>query len=471
MKFTTRNLAIVAIAATATTATVLVAPAQAAVKAGQKCTKVGEVKDGLVCKQVGSKRTYQKQAAAVTTVKPPAGGGAAVAPSALAAARGFDGKTIKVGYIGNVATSPSFPASALFADGGKALTAGFNAYVSKINDAGGIAKKYPVDVVFKEAYYDAAEAAKKYAELKDDSIMIGQIYGTPLTQALRDSLKRDNLIGSPISLDAEWVVGDQFLPIGTTYQAHAINVVDWYIKEGGGAGKTICSLTIAPNPYGVAFEEGYEFIAKKIPFKNGGKFRYSTPDAVAQQLKDAKCDAVANAISGEAHMPPLLTAGDKIGFNPIYLSSSPSFASRRVTPANSTLFSNQVIIVGDGAQWGDPNIPGMKEHVSDITKYAPEYVGAVNPATMWGWAQARSVVALLENAVKLGDMSPAGMNKALATLGKVDHGGVYPSWNYTAQGQRVAPTLNYIGKADISVAGAISVIKPWDSAFAKEYRR
>jgi hypothetical protein len=470
MNRTARSVGVLGAAVTVTTGLFVAGPAQAAVKAGQSCKKLNEVKDGLICKQVGNKRTYQKQAAP-TTKAPAAAGGAAAAPAGLAVTRGFDGKTIKVGYIGNVATNPQFPSSALFADGGKALTAGFNSYISRINDAGGVAGKYKVDIQFKETYYDAAEAAKKYAEFKDDVVMVGQIYGTPVTQALRDALKRDNLIGSPISLDAEWVTGDNFLPIGTTYQAHAINVVDWYIKEGGGAGKTICSLSIAPNPYGVAFEEGYDFYAKKGGFKNGGKFRWSSADAVAQQLKDAKCDAVANAISGEAHMPPLLTAGDKIGYNPIYLSSSPSFASRRVTPANSKLFGDQVIIVGDGAQWADPKVPGMKDHVADITKYANEYVGSVNPATLWGWAQARTVVALLEKAVANGDLSADGMKKAMAGLGTVDHGGVYPSWNYTTPGQRVAPGNVWIGKADISVAGGIAMIKSYEASAVKEYKR
>jgi Periplasmic binding protein len=472
MKVSIRHAGVISFAVIAVAGMVATSPAQAAkAKANDKCTKVGAVKDGLVCTQVKNKRTYQKPAAAPTTVKAAPGATTPASAAGLAPARGFDGKTIKVGYLGNVSTSPQFPSSALFADGGKALTAGFTAYMSRINDAGGIAGKYKVDVNFKEMFYDAAEAAKKYTEIKDDSVLIGQIYGTPATQALRDSLKRDNLIASPISLDAEWVTGDNFLPIGTTYQAHAINGVEWYLKEGGGAGKTICSLTIAPNPYGAAYEEGYDFVAKKVTFKNGGKFRWSSADAVAQQLKEAKCDAVANAISGELHMPALLTAGDKIGYNPIYISSSPSFASRRVTSANSKLFGDQVIIVGDGAQWGDPKIPGMKDFIADITKYADEYVASPNPAALWGWAQARTVVALLENAVKLGDLSPAGMGKALATLGKVDHGGVYPAWDYTTPSTRVAPTPNWIGKADVSIAGAIANIKQWDSPVAKEYKR
>jgi Periplasmic binding protein len=449
--------------------------ASAAVKAGQKCTKLGEVKDGLTCTKVGAKRLYQAKKAPVVTAAPSTVAGAAATPApaaaGLAVTRGFDGKTIRVGYLGSVSTNSAFPSSALFADGGKALTAGYNSYISRVNDAGGIAGKYRIAIDFKETFYDAGEAAKGFAELKDNVAIIGQIYGTPLTQALRDPIKQANLIGAPISLDAEWVTGESWLPVGATYQSQIINVIDWYLKEGGGAGKKVCALSIAPNPYGVAMEEGFDYAAKTLKFNAGAKFRFTTVDATAQQLKDGGCDAVANAISGEAHMPGLLTAGDKIGYNPIYLSNSPSFASRRVTPANSALFGKQVIVSIDGAQWGDTSIPGMKDHMADIAKYAPEYMGNVNPATEWGWAQARTVVALLEKAVALGDVSGDGMKKAMSQLGKVDLGGMYPSWTYGPAGQRVAPSSTFIMKADISVPGGLQLIKPYDAQAAKDYRR
>jgi hypothetical protein len=456
MKHSIRTTVTVASALAAVSGLALVGPASAAtVKAGQKCTKVGEVKNGLVCKQVGNKRTYQKQAAAPTTAAAVVGAATPAPAAGIAAARGFDGKTIKVGYLGNVATSP----------------AGFNAYISRINEAGGIGGKYQVDVLFKEAYYDAAESVKKYTELKDDVVMIGQVYGTPGTQAIRDSLKRDNMVASPISLDAEWVTSDSYLPIGTTYQAHAINLADWYLKEGGGAGKTLCSLSIAPNPYGIALEEGYDFAAKKLGFKNGGRFRFTTADATAQQLKDAKCDGVVTAISGELHTSPLLSAGEKISYFPTYLSSSPTFASRRVTSANSKLYNDQVIVAIDGAQWGDSAIPGMKDFLADMGKFAPQYIGAPNPAAIWGYVQARTVVAALNNAVKLGDLSPDGIKKAIASLGKVTYDGLYPDWNYTTPAQRVAPSQIHVARADVSVKGALQDIKVYDSAAAKEYRR
>ena len=214
------------------TATVVALPAlpafSASAKAGAKCRKVGEVVGGLTCVAKGKSRVYAKVAAPPTTKAPVAssGGAATPAPAGLATVPGFDGKTITVGYLGSVSASPLFPSSAFFADGGKALTAGFNAYIGRVNDAGGVAGKYPINTLFKETFYDAGEATKAYTEVKDKVVMIGQIYGTPLTQALTKTMATDGMTGSPISLDAAWVKDPAMLPVGATYQAQAINIVD-----------------------------------------------------------------------------------------------------------------------------------------------------------------------------------------------------------------------------------------------------
>ena len=177
---------VLALSATAGLAFVAVPAANAATaKAGAKCTKLGEVKNGFVCTAKGKSRVYVAVAAPTTTKAAAAGAAATPAPAAgLANVPGFDGKTITIGYLGNVSVNAQFPASASFATGGKSLSAGFNAAISRLNDAGGIAKKYKVNVAFKETYYTPSEAVKAYAEIKNNVVMIGQVYGTPLTQAL-----------------------------------------------------------------------------------------------------------------------------------------------------------------------------------------------------------------------------------------------------------------------------------------------
>ncbi len=453
---------------TAVTLLVTSVPAANAQKAGATCRKVGEVKNGLKCVQVGKKRVYQKAVAVTTLAAKP---GDTVAPSTgLSTGPGFDGTTITVGYLGNVSVNEQFPASRSFADGGKALTAAFNAYISRVNAAGGVAGKYKIKIDFKETYYTPSEAVKAYAEIKNRVAVIGQIYGTPLTQALEKSLAEDGLIGSPISLDAAWVKSPFLLPVGATYQAQAINLVDYYIKEAGGAGKKICSLALANNAYGNAGEEGFLFAAKELKINAGPAFKTATSAANAQQLKDAGCEAVVVTISGEAQMPPLLSETAKLNYFPIFLGLSPSFASRTVVPSNSAAFGKQMIVAADGAPWYDTKVAGIKQMQDDLKKYAPEQLGSPNPANVWGYSQARTVVALLEKAVANGDLSRAGLKKALDTLGPVKLDGMNPEWNYTTPANRVAPATSNMYKVDISQPGGLDFIKVFTSPAATAFK-
>ncbi len=466
MKHITRALLVLG---TASAVALPAVPAfSATAKAGAKCRKVGEVVGDLTCVAKGKSRVYAKVAAPATT-KAPAAGAATTPAAGLANVPGFDGKTITLGYLGNVSASPQFPTSAFFADGGKSLTAGFNAYISRVNDAGGVAGKYPINILFKETYYDAGEATKAYTEIKDKVVMIGQIYGTPLAQALTKTMATDGMIGSPISLDAAWVKDPAMLPVGATYQAQAINLVDYYLKEGGGAGKKICSVSLN-SAYGIAGEEGYDFALKELKFNAGPKLKWSSADAVMGQLKSGGCDAVVATVSGELHMPGMLSSGDKIDYRPTILALGPSFASKTLVPANSDAFGKQVIVASDNTQWGEETNAGMKQHMADLRKYAPEQINVPNPATVWGYSQAETVVALLEKGVANGDVSRAGLQKAMAGLGTVALGGMFPEWNYGAPGSRVAPSASVIFKVDAAARGGLTAVKPYNSAAAKNYK-
>ena len=466
-----RSTAIGLSLATATLVALPAMSASAAVKPGQACAKLDSVKDGLKCVKKGTKRVYAAAAAPTTIAKAPAPGAAAPAAAPAAAGLqnvpGFDGKTITVAYLGNVSVNSQFPASANFATGGKALTAAFNAYVDRVNAGGGIAGKYPLKVLFKETYYTPSEVAKGYAEVKNQVVMISTIYGTPGTQTLVKSLAEDGLVASPISLDAAWVNNPNILPIGSTYQKQSINVIDYAVKEQAAGNKIWCSLALANNAYGDAGEEGFKTAVKGLNLKLGVSIKTSTAPAQAQQLKDAKCDWVHTTISGEAQMSPLLAETAKLDYFPFITGNSPSAASGSVTPANSAQYAKQVFIAADGVQWGDESNPGMKRHMADLQKNAPEQIGTPNPATIWGYANAFGVVALLNKAVALGDLSKPGMLKALGSLGPVDFDGVYPAWNFNEPTKRIASSQSYIYSIDISTRGALKLIKPYESALAK----
>jgi hypothetical protein len=439
----------ISIGVTLAVAAGLVVPAvtaSAAAKAGGTCKKLGEVVGNLTCTKVGTKRIYKAAAAPTTTaaVAPGAAPAPAPAPTGLQNVPGFDGKTITVGYLGNVSVNSQFPASANFATGGKALTAGFNSYIERVNAAGGIAGKYKIKALFKETYYTPSEVVKAYQEIKNQVVMIGQI-----------------------SLDAAWVNNPNLLPVGSTYQKQSINVIDYAVKEKGAADKVWCSLALANNAYGDAGEEGFKIAAKGLNLKVGVSIKTSTAPAQAQALKDAKCDWVHTTISGEAQMSPLLAETKKLDYFPFITGNSPSAASGSVVPSNSEQYFKQVFIAADGVQWGDKSIPGMKRHIEDLQKNAPEQIGVPNPATEWGYANAIAITALLNKAVALGDLSKAGIVKAMSQLGPVDFDGIYPAWNYVDPAKRVASSQTNIYNVDISTPGALKLIKPYESALAK----
>ena len=118
--------------------------ASAAAKAGGTCKKVGAAEGKFTCVAKGRKKVWAATPAAAVTATTVAAAGAAATPAPVAGLKegpGFDGKTISIAYLGNVAGGP-------FASGGKALTAGFNSVVADLNAKGGVAGKYKLNNIF-----------------------------------------------------------------------------------------------------------------------------------------------------------------------------------------------------------------------------------------------------------------------------------------------------------------------------------
>jgi ABC-type branched-subunit amino acid transport system substrate-binding protein len=446
----------------------------AADKAGGACKSVGAKSGNLTCTAKGRKKVWVAGAAATAaapTTAAPSTPGATTAPAPVEAAglknvAGFDGKTISIGYLGNVAGGP-------FASGGKALTAGFNSVVADVNAKGGIAGKYQINNIFAETTYNPDVTVQKYTELKDKVVMMGQVYGTPNLTALLPKLPQDNIVVSPISLDAEWATNPNILPIGGAYQYMAIDLVDWANQQPANKGKTFCAVAHT-GPYGDAGMEGYNLVTKKLGLAVGPTVRIAPAEtgipAVTAQLKSGNCGVVFLA-EASGQTTGLLVSGAQAGFNPTFIGLSPSFDIKQVTNATEALYTAQFYAATDGVQWGDTAIPGMKDMLASVQKNAPQYAGDVNGAYMWGYVQAKTVVALLEKAVKNNDLSRDGMKAALASLGKVDLGGLYPEWDYGVVAKRVPSAVTNIMKVNVATPGGTTYqVKAFESPITKEYK-
>jgi hypothetical protein len=120
--------------------------------------------------------------------------------------------------------------------------------------------------------------------------------------------------------------------------------------------------------------------------------------------------------------------------------------------------TRSLLIVADGPQWGDTKVPGMRQMLADVAVHSPD-----QPPDMYfqaGYAHAKAVAALLEEAIAGGDLSRAGVLAAQHRLGEVDFGGLFGNYTYGPPERRDPPRTATIFRVNPAVPGALEVTKP-----------
>lgn len=386
---------------------------------------------------------------------------------ALKAAPGFDPATgeIRLGIIS--------PLTGAVASIGLPLTAGNRVWFDYINqEKKGIAGKYKIVLDAKDSQYVPQTAVQMYNQIKGNVVMFAQLLGTPSTMAVLPQLKADNIVAAPASLDAEWVREPNLLPIGGPYQIQMINAADWLLKEGGGQGKAMCTLT-QDDLYGQAGQAGVDFAAKELGFtvKTQAKFKATSADFTAQvqQLKGAKCEVVF-LVSTPSDTGKALGTAAQQGFAPQWIGQSPSYIGALTAAASPLKYylARTFYIASEGTEWGDLDVTGMKDMLDRLTKYqpsqAPDYYFA------FGYNQARAVTQVLEKAVELGDLSRAGIIKAMEEVGTLTFDGLSGDYKYGKAADREPPRTSTIFKINLTKPIGIERVKyNFSSDAAKKY--
>jgi ABC-type branched-subunit amino acid transport system substrate-binding protein len=385
-------------------------------------------------------------------------GGKSGAPGATT---GFDGTTITVGAI-----SPQTGIASII---GIPLTAGNQVYFDALNAKGGIAGKYKVKLEVRDSAYNSNTAQQNYSDLRDNVVMLAQVLGTDITNALLTPMRQDDMVGAPATLDAEWVRDPNLLPVAGPYQIEAINGLAYWVNEGGGKGKTLCVIR-SDDLYGQAGLDGVKYAATKLDFKLGtvAEFPASSTDLTAQlQQVRSGCDAVWLVALPTATIPTMGAAATQ-ALDVRWIGQAPTWVSLLASGATGAYMAEHFWLAAQGPQWGDTSSPGMKQMLDDIAKFKPDQKPDLYFA--FGYAQAFTVSKLLEKAVELGDLSHAGVKKALDKLGTVDTLGLAGTYKYGPPDQRVPPEQTTIFGVDPSVPGALKSLKAnFESDAVKSY--
>jgi ABC-type branched-subunit amino acid transport system substrate-binding protein len=378
---------------------------------------------------------------------------------------GFDGTTIRLGVI--------TPTSGTVALIGNPLTAGNQAYFDYVNEElGGIAGKYKVELVIRDSGYDPTKAAQEYAAIKSDIVMLAQLLGTPIVNAVLEQLMDDGIVAQPASLDSFWVNEPNLLPIGGPYQIQAINALNWWVTDGGGEGTTVCSL-IQDDPYGEAGQEGLDFAAEELGIDLAVTARFPAPPATADftapvsQLQGQGCEMVF-IVATPTSTGAALGKAVEVGFAPQWIGQSPTWIGALGASPLAPYLQENFIVSSEGPNYGDESVEGMAELLRIKDTYAPDQ--AADVYFNFGYNEALAVTKLLEKAVELGDLSHDGILAALADLGTVSFGGLLGDYTYGEE--RTPPTTSTMFNVDpasptglTAIEGAIDIEAP----FAKDY--
>ena len=381
----------------------------------------------------------------------------------IATGPGFDGTTINVGVISDL----SGPVAII----GEPLTAGGQVYYDYINSQGGVAGQYLIETVEVDHQYNPATAVQVYNEVKDDVVIIGQLLGTPITNAVLESLKEDGLVAAPASLDAVWVREQNLLPIGGPYQIQAINGLDWWVNEGGGSVDQVYCSFIQDDPYGEAGQEGIDFAAENLGLTVTEIARYVSGDtdfsAQIQQLQGAGCEVVFLVTTPSVTGGALGTAAAG-GYAPQWIGVSPTWINALAGSALAPYLQAYFVVVAEGSTWGDDSVPGMATLIERLEEFAPDQ--EPDYYFTFGYLQAHAVVQVLEAAVAAGDLSREGIIEALNSLGTVSFEGLSGDYFYGTPDERIPSTENTIFVVNPEVPNGVEAVATgYRASFAEDF--
>jgi hypothetical protein len=383
---------------------------------------------------------------------------------------GFDGTTIKLGVI----TPQSGAIGKVVADAiGTPLTSGNQVYWDALNAKGGVGGKYKVSLETADSQYDATIGLQAYDKIKNDVAAFQQVLGTQVLQAMQPKLQADQISASPATLDAEWTLDPNLIPIATSYQLLSINGIDYYIHNGGSKSKNICVLA-QDDAYGEAGVQGANYVAQQDGFTIKTTQRYPTltdKTAQIQALKDNSCDAVL-FVATLADTKSAIQTAVQIGFTARWIALSPAWQPTYVSSTESdTSFKNylqqNMWVSSTGVAWDDP---ANKQMLADQAQYAPDQ--KPDPYFAYGYAQALAMNQILEVAVKNGDLSRAGILNAINGVGTLKFNGALPDFFYgTSVSTRKQPTAATIFGVDPAAPEGLKTLNAnYTSAAAKSFK-
>jgi branched-chain amino acid transport system substrate-binding protein len=304
------------------------------------------------------------------------------------------------------------------ASGGKPVQAGIDAYVKKLNADGGIDGRQ-VEVVTADTGYDPQRAVQLYQGAKNDVAAV-MSYGTPTTDAIRPFTVDDKL--ALLGLKGPFAEANTFAQ-GTAFEVDAANLVTSVLDDTPNAKIGAIYQTDA---VGDGVKRGVDAALKE---KGAKLVAEVTADATS---KDLTAQVTAMRQAGADHIVLGIGPGTTIaatgavsalGYDAKLLSPGTAYNRSLLSLPVGPTMEKQMLITCSYPEW-DQDSEGNKEFQAALpTGTEP------NPTVVLGWLTGMIMKSFIEQAIKDGDATPAGIIKA-AQHTTVDTKGLTPKITY-----------------------------------------
>jgi ABC-type branched-subunit amino acid transport system substrate-binding protein len=393
-------------------------------------------------------------------------------PSATAASGDADAATLETGpgvtddtITLGVLTDQSGP----FAGASKGIAQGRQLFWDARNADGGVCDR-TVEFTVSDHAYNAQNATTLYADMQPDVLAFDELLGSPMIDALRPSIDRDNALTMAVSFSSSLLDSPNIVVTGATYDIEMINAIQWLLDEGRIAeGDTVGHIYLEGD-YGENALAGARYAADELGL-----------EIAAQKVQPTDADLTAP-----------VTAVEDAGASVVLLTTTPPQAASAVAVAQangldmSFIGSNPTFSPALLASPAADALQASYEMVSPIAPYASDAAGPTTVRdsfatsfagetpthfVLYGYAQGELMAQILEAACESGALTRAGLQEAFQSLDNVDTAGLVAPMDFSDPGQPPAREVHIL-KPDVGVDGGLTEVQGlFASPLALEFQR
>jgi len=368
---------------------------------------------------------------------------------------GFESSTgvIRIGIVADL----SGPGAAI----ARSQVAGAEAYWSTVNAGGGIDGRFPVELVVRDTAGSAANAVVAYRELRDSVVMMGQVVGTNTTDAIRELLRADGVLGVPTTRQRVWTSIENLIPLGSSYAVESISGIS-YMAERDGAGRVWCvvfdrtkegedslfgavlasqNLEAVPEFGSLANEEGADFVLDDAGPGDEARLVGEAIELGCERLWLASDAETSNRVIGQAAAVAAefdIGVGSEVGL-PL-ADDVVAWATEHLT------------VVVDAPSWGDAGL-GARALREAVDRNVPDV--RPNGWLRTGFTSQYAVDVILTTSVRDGDLSRENLLDLWGRLGPVDSGGLAgsPDWREDPPAIPTTVTVHVVDQVGVDPLG------------------